>query len=233
MESIQEIYEQDKFCDELKYLRQMIIDIKTQKEVKNKDHETSDLKQLYEALIKTQMEMESAKTDSTNPHFKSKYADFKSVIVATRPYLLKNGLLVFQQIITEKNDKDYLYTRLSHISGQYIESKMLLNTPNNNPQEKGKFITYFKRYAYASLIGVITEDDDCKSNVEYQQQKKETISKTQLATLSNELIDQQQLASIILKEYKINKLSDLLEIKYDECLSRVKAFKMKKSIKTA
>ena len=50
------------------------------------------LNEIFDALSKAQGEMEGAKKDSTNPHFKSKYADLESVVDACRIPFAKHGL---------------------------------------------------------------------------------------------------------------------------------------------
>jgi hypothetical protein len=54
------------------------------------------LKELASALAKAQAMMKPALKDSTNPHFKSKYADLTSIWEACRDALTKNGLSVAQ-----------------------------------------------------------------------------------------------------------------------------------------
>jgi len=49
---------------------------------------------LAAALSKAQATMTSAKKDSTNPHFKSRYADLASIWDACREPLTKNGLAI-------------------------------------------------------------------------------------------------------------------------------------------
>jgi hypothetical protein len=49
------------------------------------------------AFLKAQKEMSSAKKDSNNPFFKSKYADLNSVMEAVMPALHNNGISVLQK----------------------------------------------------------------------------------------------------------------------------------------
>lgn len=80
---------------------------------------------LAEALAKAQQEMESAKKDSINPFFKSKYADLAAVIEAIQVPLSKNGLS-YVQYVDEENDKQYLVTELLHTSGEWIHGRVKL-----------------------------------------------------------------------------------------------------------
>lgn len=122
---------------------------------------SSELNELFSALAKAQSEMRVAGKDSNNPFFKSKYADLASVVAASRPHLAKNGLSVIQQITIDNNDgKRLLVTILGHSSGQYISSRVGLNPIKEDMQSLGSAITYMRRYAYASLVGVVADDED-------------------------------------------------------------------------
>ena len=81
------------------------------------------LDQLAAALAKAQSEMEGAKKESTNPFFKSSYADLHAVIKSSFPYLSKNGLSVSQgnEIIP---GAICVTTTLMHSSGQWLRSKI-------------------------------------------------------------------------------------------------------------
>jgi len=114
---------------------------------------------LNEALCNAQAVMIGAIKDSTNPHFKSKYADISSVIEAIREPFADNGLCFTQIVDLLDNGYHVLITRLMHVSGEQIESKMLL--PHNpNPQKVGAELTYFRRYSLMAIAGLPCEDDD-------------------------------------------------------------------------
>jgi len=150
--------------------------------------DTLDL--LFTALAKAQGEMEIAKTVSANPYFKSKYADLRSVINASRPYLAKNGLSVIQRVLTNGNGQIYLYTRLGHTSGQWIESKMPISPPKTDIQSIGSYITYLRRYNYACLVGVAAadEDDDGEKAMERNGKKVVFVSEGQIEKIEELLM---------------------------------------------
>ena len=72
------------------------------------------------SFIKAQAEMVNASKDSTNPHFKSKYADLTSVRDACVPFLNKHGIAVLQPVI-QLEGKQYIKTILHHETGESIE----------------------------------------------------------------------------------------------------------------
>lgn len=123
-------------------------------------HESESIDQLATALAKAQLEMEPAKPSSSNPFFKSKYAPLPSIVKASRPSLGKYGLAVIQRIMRQGSAGMTLLTRLCHASGQWIESSMTVNPPKQDIQTLGSYLTYLRRYNYASMVGVVTDDDD-------------------------------------------------------------------------
>lgn len=114
---------------------------------------------LAAALAKAQGQMEGAKKDSTNPFFKSKYADLSSIWDAIRTPLSANGVSVLQFPTTE-GDYVRITTLVMHESGEWIRAESLL--PKDDPQGFGTLSTYGKRYNLAG-VGVAPEDDDAES----------------------------------------------------------------------
>lgn len=84
------------------------------------------------------------------------YADLQTVIDSTMPALLENSLVVLQVVDAETS---LLVTRLSHVSGQWVESRFPLNF-DQSPQGVGSSLTYFRRYSLLALLCVAAEDDD-------------------------------------------------------------------------
>ena len=117
------------------------------------------------AFRKALSEISPAKKDATNPHFKSKYADFASCMDAVKPALDANGLALSQPPTLAADLKSALVNRvIFHDSGQYIRWE--LNMPFEfavKPHEVGKSITYARRYALAG-VGIITDEDDDGNN---------------------------------------------------------------------
>lgn len=115
--------------------------------------------ELATALAKAQSEMEGAAKDTANPFFKSKYADLQSVWTACRKALTKNGLAV-AQVAGGDGVTVTVTTLLTHSSGQWLRGELTMTPTKNDPQGIGSCITYARRYALASMVGVAPEDDD-------------------------------------------------------------------------
>ena len=117
------------------------------------------VKGIYHALAAAQMEMGPALKDSTNPAFKSKYADLASVMAACLPALNKHGICVLQPICDE-DGKRYVKTILAHETGDQVECRVELIVGKNDMQGYGSAVTYARRYGLMAMAGIAPEDDD-------------------------------------------------------------------------
>jgi len=117
------------------------------------------MSELAKALHKAQGQIEGAKKDSANPHFKNQYADLASVWDACRAALQGNGLSVAQFCrVTEAGA--VLVTRLAHVSGESLDGEIPLLNGKGDMQGLGSALTYARRYGLAAMVGVCPEDDD-------------------------------------------------------------------------
>jgi len=136
------------------------------------ENQIENIDLLADALCKAQQEMERAIKDSSNPHFKSKYADLSSVIDACIPALNKHSISVLQPII-EKDGKEYIETILLHKSGQRTSCFTRIFYNQNTAQAFGSGVTYARRYGLQSFICLGAEDDDGeKASAGKEQSKK-------------------------------------------------------------
>lgn len=116
-------------------------------------------KTIYQKLFELQKEIKAILKDETNPYFKSKYFDINGLLKQLKPCLEKNSLLVLQPIATI-DSKTVLKTAIVDIeSNEKLEDYISL-PQDNNPQEFGKVITYYRRYALQSLLALEAEDND-------------------------------------------------------------------------
>lgn len=119
-------------------------------------NKSESIKNLAVALIKAQLAMGSAKKDSANPFFKSKYADLAEVVSVVKEPLLKNGIS-FLQVVTAEG----VETVLIHESGEFISGTTpVVVAKVNDPQALGSAITYARRYGLQAMLGIPAEDDD-------------------------------------------------------------------------
>jgi hypothetical protein len=103
-----------------------------------------------------QAECIKIKKDSTNPHFKSKYASLPTILDEIQPILTK-----YELAYTQVPENGKITTLLMHTkSGQWIQSEYDLNSTQNTPQAIGSAITYARRYSLTSTLGLNIDDDD-------------------------------------------------------------------------
>lgn len=124
------------------------------------------ISKLAEALAKAQGEMHNAAKDKDNPFFKSTYADLASVWDACREALSKNGLCVVQPLHIEDSGRMILTTTLLHASGEWISSVLPILTAKNDPQSVGSSITYMRRFALSSLVGIAPAEKPSEADVD-------------------------------------------------------------------
>ncbi|CDK30160.1 ERF family protein [Candidatus Babela massiliensis] len=141
-------------------IKKYIISLYNKTQASSTPNRSENLNELFTALAKAQGEMKIANELCENPYFKSKYANLAEIVKASRPALSKNGLSVIQQILSDDEGRMLLCTILSHASGQWIESRVRIIPPKNDVQSIGSYMTYLKRYSYASIVGVVTSDED-------------------------------------------------------------------------
>ena len=119
---------------------------------------------LAAALSKAQADITGALKDSSNPFFKSKYADLASCWDACRKQLAANNLAVIQTVYVHwDKDESVLATTLAHSSGEWIRSELPIRAKDASPQAQGSAITYARRYALAAIVGLAQIDDDAEA----------------------------------------------------------------------
>jgi len=115
---------------------------------------------LSKALVIAQSEFKSVTMNSVNPFFKSKYADLGAVIESCKPVLKAHGLAV-SQLVEGENSQVGITTILVHESGEFISSTVTIPVAGANvAQEAGKTVTYLRRYALASILGLYADEDN-------------------------------------------------------------------------
>ena len=90
-----------------------------------------------------------------------KFADLANVLSTVTPALHANGLAITQTFL-----EDSLVTTLHHTSGETLHStvKLYIQDGRNITQEWGKAVTYQRRYAICSILGIVADmDTDAES----------------------------------------------------------------------
>jgi hypothetical protein len=121
---------------------------------------STTINKIAAALVKAQSEMGNAVKGSSNPFFKSKYADLNSIREACLPTLNKHGVSVIQPTVSI-DGKNYVKTILLHESGEYISGiTEIVSAKPNDAQAHGSGLTYARRYGLQSIVNIGADDDD-------------------------------------------------------------------------
>jgi hypothetical protein len=117
------------------------------------------MQNILKVLILAKQEFKHIPKNSYNPYHKSKYANLDAVLAAISESFDKYNLCLLQP--TEvRDERVILKTVIYHVeSGEQISSELLL-PQNTDPQKTGSAITYYRRYALCSLLGIIADEDD-------------------------------------------------------------------------
>lgn len=134
------------------------------------------IKELATALGKAQAQLKPAIKDSTNPHFKSKYADLGAIWDACRKALPEHGLSVVQMPTDSTEGRVALTTVLMHSSGEYIGTTYSTRLQQDSAQGVGSALTYLRRYALASMVGIVADEDDDGNAASQPQQRSASYS---------------------------------------------------------
>jgi len=118
------------------------------------------MKQIATALVKAQKAFGPALKTSTNPHFKSRYADLSNCVEAVIDSLNDNGIYLMQKCYENQNGVT-VETMFIHESGEVIECGILsVPVTKQDAQGYGSALTYARRYSLMAACGIATEDDD-------------------------------------------------------------------------
>ena len=118
------------------------------------------MKEISAALVKAQKEFGPALKTSSNPHFRSKYADLSACIEAVIDGLNNNGIFLMQgSHLCE--DGVIVETVFIHESGEQLSAgKLHVVASKQDAQGYGSALTYARRYALMAACGIAPEDDD-------------------------------------------------------------------------
>ena len=118
------------------------------------------MKAIYAAFVKAQAELGVAVKDSTNPHFKSRYADLAAVVSAVKPIFAKHGLAYVQQF-KDAQGGVAVETLIVHESGEsFSTGTLFVPASKQDAQGYGSAITYARRYSLQTAAGIPADDDD-------------------------------------------------------------------------
>lgn len=123
-------------------------------------HHSTKMKHIASALVKAQTAFGPALKTSTNPHFKSRYADLSACIEAVIDSLNANGIFLAQPTHEDATGVT-VETLFIHESGETLScGKLHVPASKQDPQGYGSALTYARRYSLMAACGIAPEDDD-------------------------------------------------------------------------
>jgi len=126
---------------------------------------------IFKAIILCKNSSRNPKKTSSNPYFKSKYADLSEVLDCLSEPLEMSKLAISQHPSVNGSVLN-IETLVIHESGEWMSSVIsceINKVQNKNgqietdPQKIGSLISYLRRYSIASIFCLAQEDDDAES----------------------------------------------------------------------
>lgn len=188
---------------------------------------SEQLDKLAKAMSKAQAELTGVVKDSKAYNYL--YADLHACIEACREALANNELCILQTNVPSENAV-IVETTLLHSSGQFVTGQLSMPFgQKKDPQTIGAIITYARRYALTSMVGLAQKDDDAAEvtkdyNVAPQQNKantgqphankdntrKELLSNIALVMKNNSLT-KEQVTAVVKDKFNKEASSDLTD----------------------
>lgn len=131
------------------------------------------------------------------------YSDLPKILSVINPILKKHGL-GFTQQLTLVDGQNCLKTTIFHDSGEFIESECAIPYVQlkgmNDFQSFGSGVTYYRRYALSSALGLVTDKDTDASGEQVKTEpKKKTLDAKRfqdaVVAISNGKFTREQLES--------------------------------------
>ena len=190
---------------------------------------TTPCNNLLDALAKMQGSLDNAKKESENPFFKSKYADLSTCLVTAKKVMAENGLSVSQHC-TFDGTNVHCISVLGHSSGQMMVSTLVIPVTKKDPQGIGMAITYARRYALSSIIGLAQADDDAESSVSHDENGEisaeppayEMATDKQIKLIKTIISKHHISAESITKRYGVETLEGLYKPQASDCIRLLK-----------
>lgn len=205
---------------------------------------SEDIKELAAAMSEFQGNVVDAVKEKSGYGYK--YAELGGVLEIVRPLLKQFGLSIMQLVGTNNNNVS-LETVLTHKSGQWISSTLEIPAEDkkglSHAQTVGTAITYMRRYALCSLLGIAQVDDDAaeskpkearKDGYTHKIEKKDNTYKQKLSpeqvNVINDLIgDSLDIYDKILTAFKVESVGQIEARYFDGTVARIKQIKQEQS----
>ena len=194
---------------------------------------SDSIEMLASSLSKFQGEIQNCFKSKTGYGYK--YADLASILDEVRPLLAKHDLSLMQ-MPGNAGDCVSLETMIMHKSGQWVAESMQIPVDGvkgmSRAQAIGSVISYARRYALTSFLGIAQTDEDTdaapafKTHPDIVQQFTAPPSKTAPHSIfGTKLVELNVSKELVRNTYQsmgYNQFTDIPEERFEELLSLVK-----------
>lgn len=216
---------------------------KALKSIPKDTFQSESVNELADAMAKAQGEYMPLFFNKTNPYERWEYNDLHSILEAVRPALTQHSIFFTQLPCVDESGATIVYTRLIHSSGQWIECRSRVIPSLNNQHEFDSVLTFQKRAAACSILGLAgandKTDDDAEKDMHVIRTKEdkgtdinygydtagssyERITREQLEELEYIISDSgfNDLVKQLLSRERLETLADLPKSRYFDTLRR-------------
>jgi hypothetical protein len=173
---------------------------------------------LATAFANAQKEIANPKFDSTNPHFKSKFASLAAVRNAIIPVFAKHGLSVIQDLQTTERGISCL-TILLHSSGERLDvGPLVMPAMKPDAMSYGSAATYARRYSLLALAGVAGEDPESEDDGVIASAPQDALSAEQISRITELLAETKADKGKFLKWLQASSIASIRARDYDEAV---------------
>lgn len=110
---------------------------------------------IVDALYAVQQEVGPLTRDASNPYYNSNFASFPAIRAKVDPIAMAHGLFVRQSLKGE-----VLRNRLYFNGEVEDDEEVTMLRQSDSPQGHGSATTFYRRYAYTTCLGLVSETDD-------------------------------------------------------------------------
>jgi hypothetical protein len=187
-------------------------------------YQSENVGDLMKALAKVQGKIQNITKASTNPHFKSAYADMAAVRAATFEALSAEGVTLLQP--AEVADGQVTVTTELWFGDQFKRCPLSLPLPQSaTPHVIGSAITYGKRYGVTSMLSLAAENEDDDGNAASQGNGRkisgDKVSAQQAKDIQQAILDTNANISRFLNAYGIAKIEEMPAVRYSEAMRQL------------
>jgi hypothetical protein len=147
-------------------------------EMQRYDEEKRVQENIAKALVKAQTAFGSALKSSTNPHFKSRYADLAACVEAVIDALNSNGIALVQKTHEDSTGVTVETIFIHETGDMFSAGRLHVPATKHDAQGFGSALTYARRYSLMAACAIAPEDDD--GNAAVKAQPKPIVNKRRL-----------------------------------------------------